>query len=67
MRKLSATMWLALNYLRAQGHGIAYANEWDPTYNALKRRGLVTYSRALKYGKSCWRLTEEGKKYDLSK
>lgn len=61
MKPLSDTMWLALNYMSAHGHGSALATRQDPTYCALERRGLVYFERTgSKYGRSRWRITEAG-------
>lgn len=59
--KITDTMWLRLNYMSAH-LGICYSDYNDRTMVALKKRGLVTFSSARKYGKDCWHITAEGKK-----
>jgi len=59
--RITDTMWMRLNYMSAH-LGITYSDYNDRTMVALKKRGLVSFSAAQKYGKDCWHLTEEGRK-----
>lgn len=56
---LSPSQRIVLDMMLSQS-GFSYSEEDDRTLLALKRRGLVGYSRGGKYGKSHWTLTEAG-------
>lgn len=59
MSDLSRVQRDALRHMRNNGCR-AYDDSWDRTQLALKRRGLVEWHSARKYGKGCWVLTPAG-------
>lgn len=50
--------WLI--HMLTTGNGFCYEDRTNVSMNALKKRGLVGYSRGAKYGKAHWSLTDEG-------